>query len=129
MRPPDRLFWFAAVFVPASKHGALAFEARFSWSGIIACGKVSPAFTIHDAPKGTESLHFSMTDKDAPNFQHGGGSVHYDGGGYVPEGAINYIGPCPPAATIHRYVWTIEAWDKSGKRVGRTTAEGSFQAP
>ncbi|WP_244532311.1 hypothetical protein [Methylocapsa palsarum] len=70
-----------------------------------------------------------MADKDAPNFQHGGGSVHYRAGGYVPEGAIDYIGPCPPAGAVHRYVWTIEAWDKSGKRAGRTTAESSFQSP
>jgi phosphatidylethanolamine-binding protein (PEBP) family uncharacterized protein len=117
---------FAAVIVLASMHEASAFSVRFSWSGIRACGRTSPAFTIHDAPKGTERLRFVMSDKDAPNFQHGGNTITYNGSGRVPEGAIDYIGPCPPAGTIHRYVWTIEALDKSGKIVGRATAEGRF---
>ena len=67
-----------------------------------------------------------MNDKDAPNFRHGGGTVPYNGSGRVPEGAIDYIGPCPPAGTSHRYVWTIEALDKSGKNVARAAAEGRF---
>src|SRR5580704_13721927 len=91
-----------------------------------ACGRTSPAFTIDDAPKETESLRFMMNDKDAPNFRHGGSTVPYNGSGRVPEGAIDYIGPCPPAGTSHRYVWTIEALDKSGKNVARAAAEGRF---
>ena len=75
---------------------------------------------------GTESLRFMMNDDDAPNFQHGGSTIPYNGSGRVPEGAIDYIGPCPPTGTLHRYVWTIEALDKSGKIVARTTAEGRF---
>jgi hypothetical protein len=42
--------------------------AHFLCSGISAYGRTSPAFTIHDAPEGTESLSFMMSDKDAPNF-------------------------------------------------------------
>jgi len=87
---------------------------------------VSPAFTIHDAPKETASLHFIMSDKDAPHFQHGGSTVPYKGDGRVAEGAKDFIGPCPPAGAIHRYIWTIEALDKSGKIVARATAEGRF---
>ncbi len=109
-----------------SAHDASAFGVGFSWSGISACGRISPAFTIRDAPKDTERLRFAMADKDAPGFHHGGGAVPYDGGGRVPEGAINYIGPCPPAGAVHRYVWTIEALDKSGKIRARTTAKGRF---
>jgi phosphatidylethanolamine-binding protein (PEBP) family uncharacterized protein len=126
MRQLPHAISFAAVFVLASMHEASAFSASFSWSGIEACGRISPAFTIQDAPNGTESLRFIMNDKDAPNFRHGGSTVPYNASGHVPEGAIDYIGPCPPAGAIHRYVWTIEALDKSGKTVARTTAEGSF---
>jgi phosphatidylethanolamine-binding protein (PEBP) family uncharacterized protein len=75
---------------------------------------------------GTESLRFMMNDEDAQNFQHGGSTIPYNGSGRVPEGAIDYIGRCPPTGTLHRYVWTIEALDKSGKIVSRTTAEGRF---
>lgn len=69
---------------------------------------------------------FMMNDDAAPNFQHGGSTIPYNGSGPMAEGAIDYIGPCPPAGTLHRYVWTIEALDKSGKIVTRTTAECHF---
>jgi phosphatidylethanolamine-binding protein (PEBP) family uncharacterized protein len=117
---------FAAALVLASMQDASAFTAGFSWSGIKPCGRVSPAFIIIDAPKDTQTLRFLMTDRDAPNFQHGGGAAAYDGGGTVPQGAINYIGPCPPPGSVHRYVWTIEALDKGGRVIGRATAEGRF---
>jgi phosphatidylethanolamine-binding protein (PEBP) family uncharacterized protein len=126
MRKLPQALGFAALLVLTSMHEAPAFSASFSWSGIKPCGRTSPAFTIHDAPKGTESLRFMMIDKDAPNFQHGGSTIPYNDNGRVPEGAINYVGPCPPAGTIHRYAWTIEALDKSGKIVARATAEGRF---
>jgi phosphatidylethanolamine-binding protein (PEBP) family uncharacterized protein len=128
MRQLSQALSFAAVLMLISTPEASAFSARFSWSGIRACGGTSPAFTIHDAPMGTESLRFTMNDKDAPNFRHGGSTIPYNGGGRVPEGAIDYIGPCPPAGTVHRYVWTIEALDKSGKIIARATAEGRFPA-
>jgi phosphatidylethanolamine-binding protein (PEBP) family uncharacterized protein len=126
MRELPQVFWVAAALVLAEAHEASAFSANFSWSGISACGKTSPAFTIRDAPKGTESLRFVMSDKDAPTFRHGGSTVAYDGSGRVPEGEINYIGPCPPSGAVHRYVWSIEALDKSGKVIARTTTEGRF---
>ena len=126
MRQLPQALGLAAVVVLASMHEASAFSARFSWSGIKACGRTSPAFTIDDAPKETESLRFMMNDKDAPNFRHGGSTIPYNGSGRVPEGTIHYIGPCPPAGTTHRYVWTIEALDRSGKTIARATAEGSF---
>jgi phosphatidylethanolamine-binding protein (PEBP) family uncharacterized protein len=126
VRQLPQAFGFAAVLVLTSMHEASAFSAHFSWSGIKACGRTSPAFTIDDAPKGTESLRFMMNDTDAPNFRHGGSTIPYNGSGRVPEGAIDYIGPCPPAGATHRYIWTIEALDRSGKIVARTTAEGPF---
>ena len=126
MRQPSQLIGSAAMFILASVHGAAAFSANFTWAGIKACGRTSPAFTIQDAPKETESLRFILTDKDAPGFRHGGSTVPYSVNGLVPEGAINYIGPCPPAGAVHRYIWTIEALDKAGKIVARTAAEGRF---
>ena len=99
MRRLPRAFGLATVLVLISVHAAPAFSASFSWSGIRACGRTSPAFTIQDAPEGTERLRFVMIDKDAPNFRHGGSTIPYNGSGRVPEGAIDYIGPCPPAGT------------------------------
>ena len=99
MRQFLKAFGFAAVLLVTSMHAASAFGASFSWSGIRACGRTSPAFTIQDAPEGTERLRFVMIDKDAPNFRHGGSTIPYNGSGRVPEGAIDYIGPCPPTGT------------------------------
>ncbi len=73
-------------------------------------------------------MQFTLHDRDAPDFQHGGGAVAYNGGGSVPEGAIDYIGPCPPAGAIHRYVWTIDALDNAGKVLARTSAAARFPA-
>lgn len=106
--------------------GAQAFSAAFSWSDIGPCGGTSPAFTIRAAPKGTTSLRFGMQDYDAPNFRHGGSTVAFDGKGGVARGAISYVGPCPPPGQQHRYIWTVEALDASGKLLGTTSAEGRF---
>jgi phosphatidylethanolamine-binding protein (PEBP) family uncharacterized protein len=104
---------------------ASAMSASFSWKGIAACSGPSPAFSISGAPAGTANLRFAMRDYDAPDFNHGGGTVAF-AGGKVAQGAISYRGPCPPGGQTHRYVWTIEALDASGKVLATATAQGSF---
>lgn len=104
---------------------AFAMKVSFSWAGIPACKKISPAFTISDAPPETKTLRFTMHDQDAPHFHHGGSTVAYEGRS-VPQGAIGYIGPCPPEGEVHHYVWTIEALDAHGHVLDRTTAAGKF---
>lgn len=121
-----RLTLVAALCCAAAP--ALAFSAKFSWSGTAACSSTSPAFTIAGAPKGTTQLRFSMRDYDAPNFNHGGSTVAWPGKGNVPAGAISYVGPCPPGGQVHRYIWTIEALDAAGKTLATTQAEGRFPA-
>ncbi len=115
-----------ALALAGTSQSALAFSASFTWAGIGPCGSTSPAFAIRAAPKGTASLRFAMRDHDAPSFNHGGGTVAYDGRGRVPQGAIRYVGPCPPGGQVHRYIWSIEALDATGKVLGRTQAEGRF---
>jgi phosphatidylethanolamine-binding protein (PEBP) family uncharacterized protein len=104
---------------------AFAMKASFSWAGIPACRKISPAFNISHAPPKSKSLRFALRDNDAPRFRHGGSTVVYEGPS-VPQGAITYIGPCPPAAEVHHYVWTVEALDERGHVLDRTTAAGNF---
>jgi phosphatidylethanolamine-binding protein (PEBP) family uncharacterized protein len=104
---------------------AYAMSASFSWNGIAACSGASPAFTITQAPKGTTNLRFAMRDQNAPDYNHGGGTVALSGN-QVPQGAISYRGPCPPGGETHLYVWTIEALDASGKVLATTTAQGKF---
>lgn len=104
---------------------AAAMSAAFTWAGIAPCEKVSPAFTLQDVPSGTERLRFTMHDKDAPHFQHGGSTIPF-AGPKVASGAISYIGPCPPQGSVHHYVWTIDALDGKGKVLATAMAAGLF---
>lgn len=104
---------------------AFAMSVSFSWKGIAACSGPSPAFSISGAPAGTANLRFAMRDYDAPDFNHGGGTVPF-AGGKVAQGAISYRGPCPPGGQTHRYIWTIEALDASGRVLATATSQGSF---
>jgi phosphatidylethanolamine-binding protein (PEBP) family uncharacterized protein len=120
--------WLSAVIgltMIAMPGRANAFTASFSWAGIPACERISPAFSLSGVPAGTKRLRFNMTDLDVPTFHHGGSAVAYDGGA-VKQGAISYIGPCPPGGQCHRYRWTIEAVDAAGKVLGTTTVAQTF---
>jgi phosphatidylethanolamine-binding protein (PEBP) family uncharacterized protein len=66
-----------------------------------------------------------MRDHDAPNFNHGGGTVAFSGKGGVSQGAVSYVPPCPPGGA-HLYIWTIDALDQSGKKLASTEARGTF---
>lgn len=109
----------------AAPGAAYAFSARFSWAGIPACEKISPAFELSGVPAGTKQLRFTMKDLDVPTFHHGGSTIAYQGDA-VRKGAIRYTGPCPPRGERHRYRWTIEALDAAGKVVGTATATAPF---
>jgi len=116
------LLGLAMAAAPAK---ADAFSARFSWAGIPACRTISPAFELAGVPAGAKRLRFEMKDLDVPGFRHGGSTVAYTGD-TVKQGAIHYIGPCPPGGEHHRYRWTIEALDASGKVLATANVEATF---
>ena len=113
----------AGALLAASSANAMS--VSFSWAGVPRCSGASPAFSISGAPKGVASLRFAMRDYHAPNYNHGGSTIAYSGG-RVPQGAISYIGPCPPPAETHRYIWTVEALDAAGKVLATARAEANF---
>ena len=114
------------VALLATGERAAAFDASFSWAGIPACDKISPAFKLSSVPEGTKRLRMFMTDLDAPMFHHGGSVLGYYHDDDVKKGAIDYIGPCPPSGQHHRYTWTIEALDADGEVIGRANATQTF---
>jgi phosphatidylethanolamine-binding protein (PEBP) family uncharacterized protein len=70
----------------------------------------NPEIKLANVPAGTAFLKVTMRDYDRPNFNHGGGTIAYDGSGRVPEGALlNYRGPQPPAGEVHSYEIKIQA--------------------
>jgi hypothetical protein len=88
------------------------------WTTQDRCATSSPAFRISNAPAGTASLDFRMTDLDVPSYDHGGGRVAARADGAVPAGAFSYRGPCPPAGA-HNYRWAVRALDASGTVLAR----------
>jgi phosphatidylethanolamine-binding protein (PEBP) family uncharacterized protein len=103
-----------------------SFAVDFTWAGTGKCfDSQSPPFTLSGVPAGTKVLSFSLKDLDAPNFQHGGGSVPYHGQDRIARGAFSYKGPCPPQGQ-HRYQWTVEARDGAGKTLATATVMKAF---
>ncbi len=115
----------AALTILAMPARARAFTISFSWTGIPACARISPAFTLSGVPAGTKRLRFEMHDLNVPTFHHGGSTIAYEGDA-VKQSAIRYIGPCPPGGEHHRYRWTVEALDGAGKVVGTASATETF---
>jgi phosphatidylethanolamine-binding protein (PEBP) family uncharacterized protein len=115
----------AAVASLAAATDARAMDARFAWSGIPRCSRVSPAFTMHGVPAGTASLRFALRDEDRPGSNHGGATIPYAGPS-VPRGAVDHRGPCPPEGQMHLYFWTVDAIDAVGNVLATASASGRF---
>ena len=110
---------FAAIVIPVQAH---AFSGSFEWGNIPKCtsgnpGVVpSPKFSLSQVPEGTAKLKFNLADLNV-TYNHGGGSVAYNGSGAIPAGSFKYQSPCPPDG-FHNYQWTITAIDAKGKKLG-----------
>lgn len=108
----------------ASGENRGSFDPRYTCDG----EGISPAIAWSEEPAGTKSLVITMVDPDAPL----GTVVHWTvynigpGIGSIPEGAgrpgpmsqgmsvgrnmlrrREYMGPCPPGRSEHRYVFTL----------------------
>jgi phosphatidylethanolamine-binding protein (PEBP) family uncharacterized protein len=117
----------SALTVLGSISSANAFTATVAWGSGAGCSGQSPAIRLASVPKGTASLDLKMTDLNMPSFNHGGGSVAFDGKTSFAAGELfgmfsSYRGPCPPPGSTHRYQWTISAKDSSGKVLGTANA-------
>ncbi|MCB1385273.1 MAG: hypothetical protein KDJ80_04980 [Nitratireductor sp.] len=66
-----------------------------------------------------------MKDINVPNYNHGGGTVAYSGGGSIAPGAFKYKSPCPPNGA-HMYEWTATALGANGKKLGEATARKRY---
>lgn len=98
---------------------AVELSVDFAWQAADRCSSQSPVIRVHNIPAATKTLQIKLKDRDVPNWNHGGGTVAYDGSGLIPAGALHdgYNGPCPPSGS-HRYQFTVKAIDAAGVIVG-----------
>ena len=110
------------VFSAATAQSQSKLDVQFEWSKQRHyCNTVSPPFKIGGIPEGTKKLKFHMVDLDYTIYQHGGGTIEYKGSGDIPERAFYYLGPCSRRGP-HRYEFSVEALDDSGKVLARGAA-------
>jgi phosphatidylethanolamine-binding protein (PEBP) family uncharacterized protein len=111
---------------------AMAFEISFDWAGLKRCTSgqpntvTNPAFTLKDVPLGTKFIKFRLTDVDVPDYNHGGGTVAYEGQTKIDPGAFKYKSPCPPGGS-HSYEWKATAQTKkSGGALAEAKARRTY---
>jgi len=98
---------------------AADFSISFEWGDIPLCTSgqpntvPNPKFVLSNVPEGTKFIQFTMTDLDAPNYNHGGGTIEYTGNNIIEPGVFKYESPCPPSGS-HRYKWNATAKKKKG---------------
>lgn len=125
-----RLALTAAISLWAAP--ALAFDFSFNWDGLKSCTSGNPntvgnpVFKLKDVPKGTKFIRFKLVDKNVPGYNHGGGTVAWNGEAAVPAGAFKYKSPCPPNG-VHTYEWVATAQSKkSGGKLGEARAARKY---
>jgi phosphatidylethanolamine-binding protein (PEBP) family uncharacterized protein len=98
---------------------AVELAVDFAWHPSDRCASRSPEIRVANVPAATKTLYVKLRDRDVPNWNHGGGTVAYDGSGVIPAGALQsgYNGPCPPSGS-HRYEFTVQAIDATGTVIG-----------
>ncbi len=98
---------------------AVDLTVDFAWQPSDRCSRRSPEIRVANIPAATKTLYVKLKDRDVPNWNHGGGTMAYDGSGLIPAGALKngYNGPCPPSGS-HRYEFTVQAIDAAGVVVG-----------
>jgi phosphatidylethanolamine-binding protein (PEBP) family uncharacterized protein len=111
--------FFILVFLFVTPAIAAEFAVSFEWGNIPLCTSgqpnivPNPKFVLSNVSEGTKFIQFAMTDLDAPNFNHGGGTIEYKGNNTIEPCAFTYLSPCPPTGS-HRYQWTATAKEKTG---------------
>ncbi|TPM34465.1 phospholipid-binding protein [Mesorhizobium sp. B2-3-5] len=115
-------FGFIMAMTTAASAGM---TMTFEWGPTAKCfDPKSPPITLSGVPAGTKTLAFRMTDLDAPDFKHGGGTVAFAGQKTLPYGTFSYRGPCPPKP--HTYEISVRALDSTGKILATAKARKRF---
>ena len=121
-------FYLAVIILPISMLSAcmatkLAPNAaklgvNYEWTSATRCSGESPEIRLTGIPEGTKKLRVDVVDTTV-SYDHGGGTVSYDGVNVIPAGKLSsFRGPCPPSG-VHQYSMTVDAIDASGVIIAR----------
>jgi len=122
---------FALVLGLAKSAAADEFSFTFEWGNIPLCtdgypnAVPNPVFSLSNVPAGTKTIEFAITDRDYIGYDHGGGSVTYNGNNTIQPGAFEYDSPCPPVGK-HTYEWVASAQDANGDTIGKAKAKKKY---
>ena len=86
----------------------------------------NPEINIFNPPQGTKILEFRVKDLDRPSNNHGGGKIEFNGEKVIKAGSFKYYRPCPPSSEVHTYRWTVTAYDKDNKKLGKTSFKKKY---
>ena len=107
-----------SVAIGACSTTGVKLGVEYTWVPDNECSDVSPKIMVSGIPQGTEKLRVSLTDRDVPSYNHGGGTVEYKGSNVIEAGALKYYsGPCPPGGEDF-YAIKVDAIDASGRVTG-----------
>lgn len=117
----------AACKTTGGSGGGVEMGVDFTFQDEHGCSNVSPKLVLNGVPEGTAQLKVRLKDLNVPTWNHGGGTIDYDGSGVVPEGALKsgYNGPCPPSGS-HIYQFTVTALDSEGNVLGTGKAKQRY---
>jgi hypothetical protein len=94
---------------------AVKLQVDYNWTKANICSGFSPEIKVLGIPPTTKQLKVTVTDLNFLTYNHGGGTVKYEGSNIIPAGALKeYRGPCPPSDTTHQYSIEVDAIDASG---------------
>lgn len=121
-----RMMLAGSILLAMGSAASAEMHMSFEWGPTKKCfDPNSPPIHLSGVPEGTVKLAFMMSDLNAPNFHHGGGTVAYHGQSSLPYGAFKYKGPCPPSGS-HTYVISVDALDAHGKTLAKAKASRHF---
>jgi phosphatidylethanolamine-binding protein (PEBP) family uncharacterized protein len=107
-----------ACNMPKTAPDAVKLQVDYDWTKANVCTGFSPEIKVSGIPPTTKQLKVSVTDLNYLTYDHGGGTVKYEGSNIIPAGALkDFVGPCPPSDP-HQYSIRVDAIDASGVIIG-----------
>ena len=102
-------------------------KVKIAWDKIEKCSYESPEIKIFNLPKKTKYINVSLRDANVPSWNHGGGTVKYNGSNIIKKGMLKdgYNGPCPPYGS-HLYIYSIKTLDSNDTIIGEGESKSLF---